>query len=45
VAILVSVAASLYPALRLSGLDPNHALKSGGNTGADRSQHHLPPDS
>jgi putative ABC transport system permease protein len=41
VAILVSVAASLYPALRLSGLDPNHALKSGGNTGADRSQHHL----
>ncbi len=41
VAVLVSVMASLYPALRLSGLDPNRALKSGGNTGADRSQHHL----
>ena len=41
VSVLVSVAASLYPALRLSGLDPNRALKSGGNTGADRSQHHV----
>ena len=41
IAVMVSVAASLYPALRLSRLDPNRALKSGGNTGADRSQHHL----
>lgn len=41
VAIAVSLAASLYPALRLSGLDPNRALKSGGNTGIDRSQHHI----
>jgi len=41
VAVVVSLAASLYPALRLSGLDPNRALKSGGNAGADRSQHHL----
>ena len=41
VAVAVSLAASLYPALRLSSLDPNRALKSGGNTGADRAQHHL----
>ena len=41
VSVLVSVAASLYPALRLSGLDPNRALKSGGNTGVDRGQHHV----
>jgi putative ABC transport system permease protein len=40
-AVVASVVASLYPALRLSGLDPSRALKSGGNTGADRSQHHL----
>lgn len=40
-AIAVSILSSLYPALRLSGLDPNRALKSGGNSGADRSQHHL----
>jgi len=40
-AVAVSLASSLYPALRLSGLDPNRALKSGGNSGADRSQHHL----
>ena len=40
-AVAVSVASSLYPALRLSGLDPNRALKSGGNAGADRGQHHL----
>jgi len=41
VAVVVSLVASLYPAVRLSGLDPNRALKSGGNTGADRTQHHL----
>ena len=41
VSVAVSVAASLYPAFRLSGLDPNRSLKSGGNTGVDRSQHHL----
>jgi putative ABC transport system permease protein len=40
-AVAVSLAASLYPALRLSGLDPNRVLKSGGNTGMDRGQHHL----
>lgn len=41
IAVAVSVASSLYPALRLSATDPNRALKSGGNSGADRSQHHL----
>ncbi len=41
VSVVVSVAASLYPALRLSGLDPSRALKSGGNSGADRTQHHV----
>jgi predicted permease len=41
VAILVSLAASLYPALRMSGADPNRALKSGGSAGTERGQHHL----
>ncbi len=41
VSVLVSLAASLYPALRLSGIDPNRALKAGGSGGVDRSQHHL----
>ncbi|MGD0731301.1 MAG: ABC transporter permease [Terracidiphilus sp.] len=38
VAVIASLAASLYPALRLSGIDPNRALKAGGNTGAQRGQ-------
>jgi predicted permease len=41
VSVIVSLAASLYPALRLSGIDPNRALKAGGNAGVDRGQHHL----
>jgi putative ABC transport system permease protein len=41
VSVVVSLAASLYPALRLSGIDPNRALKAGGSAGVDRSQHHL----
>lgn len=42
VAIAVSLASSLYPALRLSGVDPNRALKAGGSAaGSDRSQHHI----
>jgi predicted permease len=41
VSVAVSLAASLYPALRLSGLDPNRSLKSGGTMSTDRSQHHL----
>ena len=38
VAVITSVAASLYPALRLSGVDPNRALKAGGSAGTQRSQ-------
>ena len=41
VAILTSLAASLYPALRLSGIDPNRALKAGGNAGTQRAQTRL----
>jgi predicted permease len=41
VSVVVSLAGSLYPALRLSGIDPNRALKAGGNAGVDRGQHHL----
>ena len=36
-----SLIASLYPALRLSGVDPNRALKAGGNAGTGRHQHRL----
>jgi predicted permease len=38
---VASIAASLYPALRLSGIDPNRALKSGGSAGTGRGQHRL----
>ena len=38
---IISVAASLYPALRLSGIDPNRALKASGAAGASRGQHRL----
>ena len=38
VAVMASLAASLYPALRLSRVDPNRALKAGGSTGTQRSQ-------
>ncbi|MGA2538687.1 MAG: ABC transporter permease, partial [Terracidiphilus sp.] len=41
IAVATSLAASLYPALRLSGIDPNRALKSGGNAGTQRSQGRL----
>jgi predicted permease len=41
VAVAASLAASLYPALRLSGIDPNRALKAGGSTGTGRGQHRL----
>jgi predicted permease len=40
-AILTSLAASLYPALRMSGADPNRALKAGGAAGVERGQHHV----
>ncbi len=36
-----SMAASLYPALRLSGTDPNQALRSGGGAGTARTHHRL----
>jgi predicted permease len=36
-----SMAASLYPALRLSGTDPNHALRSGGGAGTARTHRRL----
>ncbi len=39
--VVVSLAASLYPALRLSGIDPNRGLKAGGSAGVGRTQHHL----
>jgi predicted permease len=41
VAVVTSLAASLYPALRLSGIDPNRALKAGGSAGTERSQTRL----
>ena len=40
-AVVTSLAASLYPALRLSGVDPNRALKAGGSAGTERHQHRL----
>ncbi|HTX42198.1 MAG TPA: ABC transporter permease [Acidobacteriaceae bacterium] len=41
ISVATSIAASLYPALRLSGADPNHALRSGGSAGTSRGQHRL----
>jgi putative ABC transport system permease protein len=40
-AVIAALASSLYPALRLSGIDPNAALKAGGSAGTGRSQHRL----
>ena len=39
--VCVNLAASLFPALRLSSIDPNRALKAGGNAGVQRGQHRL----
>ncbi len=41
VAVLASLGASLYPALRLSSVDPNRALKAGGSAGEAHGQHRL----
>ena len=41
VSLLASVAAGLVPAWRAAHIDPNHALKSGANTGTTRQQHQL----
>ncbi len=38
---VASLAASLYPALRFSGIDPNRVLKAGGSAGIGRGQHQL----
>jgi len=40
-AVLVSLAATLYPALRLSGIDPNRALRAGGSAGTSRGEHRV----
>jgi putative ABC transport system permease protein len=40
-AVIASLAASIYPALRLSGVDPNRALRAGGSAGTGRGQHRL----
>lgn len=39
--VIASLASALYPALRMSGVDPNRALKSGGSAGMSRGQHRL----
>ena len=41
IAVVTSMTASLYPALRLSGIDPNRALKAGGSAGTQRVQNRL----
>jgi len=41
VAVVSSLAASLLPALRLSGIDPNRTLKAGGSAGTGRAQYRL----
>jgi len=41
IAVVASLAASLYPALRLSGIDPSRAMKAGGSAGTQRGQHRL----
>jgi predicted permease len=38
---LTSILASLVPAARLSGTDPNQALRAGGSAGTSRGQHRL----
>ncbi|MFZ0305436.1 MAG: ABC transporter permease [Terracidiphilus sp.] len=41
IAIVASLASSLYPALKLSGVDPNAALRAGGSAGTGRGEHRL----
>jgi predicted permease len=40
-AVAASLAASVYPALRMAAVDPNRALKAGGSAGTGRGQHRL----
>ena len=37
----MSLAATLYPSLRLSGIDPNRTLRAGGNAGTGRGEHRV----
>ncbi|WP_420236567.1 ABC transporter permease [Telmatobacter bradus] len=39
--VAASLLASLYPALRMSGADPNRVLKAGGAAGSSRGQHRI----
>ncbi len=39
--VVASLASALYPALRMSKVDPNQALKAGGSAGVSRGQHRL----
>jgi len=39
--VFASLAAALYPALRMARVDPNRALKAGGSSGTGRGQHRL----
>ncbi|HUB51314.1 MAG TPA: ABC transporter permease [Terracidiphilus sp.] len=41
IAIVASLAASLVPAIKLSGVDPNRALRAGGSAGTGRGEHRL----
>jgi predicted permease len=41
IAILTSLVASLVPAIKLSGVDPNRTLRSGGSAGTGRGEHRL----
>ena len=41
IAIVTSLVASLVPAFKLSGVDPNRTLRSGGNAGTGRGEHRL----
>ncbi len=41
VAMIAALASSLYPALRLSRIDPNSVLKAGGGAGMGRTQHRV----
>ena len=40
-AVIAALASSIYPALRLSGVDPNAVLKAGGGAGIGLAQHRL----
>jgi len=41
IAVIASLLSSIFPAIRLSGIDPSRALKTGGSAGTGRGQHRL----